>query len=54
MRRMPRMLAVAVLLAAASAACGVPQDGGPHAVPDKNVPFGLLDPGTSTTAPPAR
>lgn len=45
---MRRAAAVAVL-AAALAACGVSTDPEPRAMSPENVPFGLLDPATSTT-----
>ena len=47
---MTRRLALALLLVAAVAACGVPDDGQPRAMSPENVQFQLLAPQTTTTS----
>ena len=54
MRRLLRVALVLVGVVALTAACGVPIDDDPRALPDDRVPFGLLDPAppsTTTTGP---
>ena len=46
--------AAAVLVAGATAACGIPTSGTPTAIAKADVPFHLLNPVTPTTARPGR
>lgn len=49
MRRPAWWAALVVALAVVGAGCGLPQDKQPHELSADNVPFGLLQPSTSTT-----
>ena len=40
----------AALVLGAGAACGIPEDGSPRPIADRDVPFGLLETTTSTPA----
>jgi Sporulation and spore germination len=47
------LLGVSLVAAALCAGCGVGVDATPHLMNNKDVPFGLLSPAPSTTAPPS-
>lgn len=51
MRRTVAALALTLGLGVGLAACGIPQEAKPRMVDDRDVPFALLEPSTTTTRP---